>query len=119
MKKSIRSILAAFFLGASVLSMAGCEKLNEEQTEITPAMAQTLMEKYLENKGFDGDDFLSECEKMTIDGEEVYYFSWRTKAGENADKLFGMYAVSLDGENYYEYHSAREEWIKDMNADWK
>ena len=117
MKKLICGILAVFFLGAAGLSLSGCEKLEEESSKITPDMARVLVENYLKNKGFDGDDFLSECNEMTIDGETVYCFSWRTKSGENADKLFGMYAVSVDGKNYYEYHSAREEWIKDMNAE--
>ena len=117
MKKTMQGIMAAVSLGAAVMSFSGCEKLEGDNNKITPAMAKVLVEEYLENKGFDGDDFLSECNEMTIDGEAVYYFSWRTKAGENADKLFGMYAVSVDGKNYYEYHSGREEWIKDMNAE--
>ena len=47
----------------------------------------------------------------------MYVFSWRTKSGENADRLLGMYAVSFDGKIFYEYQSGRGEWIADMGGD--
>ena len=53
---------------------------------------------------------------MLIDGVKVYVYSWRTPAGENADRLFGMYAISADGKDFYEYQSAREEWILDVDG---
>ncbi len=54
---------------------------------------------------------------MVVEGEKVYVFSWRTKSGENADRLLGMYAVSFDGKIFYEYQSGRGEWIADMGGD--
>jgi len=47
---------------------------------------------------------------------KVYVYSWRTPAGENADRLFGMYAISVDGKDYYEYQSGRDEWIIDVDG---
>ena len=78
--------------------------------------AENLMISYLEEKGFANGDFLAEGTVMELDGVRVYAFSWRTKVNENADKLFGTYAVSTDGKIFYEYQSSRETWIRDSSA---
>lgn len=114
MKKLLVGIFAAVLLGAVSVSLSSCKKEEEpKQTGITQEQAAALMEDYLRIKGFDGDDFLAECKLMELDGVRVYAFSWRTKVNENADRLFGTYAVSLDGASYYEYQSEREVWIRD------
>lgn len=99
-----------------MISFSACGK-NTEEASITVEKAESLMTDYLESKGFGGDDFLSESNIMVLEGEQVYVFSWRTKAGENADKLLGMYAVSFDGKVFYEYQSGRNEWIVDMSGE--
>ncbi len=116
MKKIAEKIILCFFAGLMIFCFAACG--NDENTvAISPETAESLMVDYLENKGFSEGDFLSECTVMNVNGVQVYAFSWRVKAGENADKLFGMYAVSFDGKSFYEYQSARDEWIKDMNIE--
>lgn len=111
-----KNFMKTFFIAViMVLCFTACGG-NQNEVDISPETAESLMELYLKDKGFDNDDFLSECNIMEIDGTQVYAFSWRVKAGDNADKLFGMYAVSFDGKSFYEYQSARNEWIKDMNS---
>ena len=113
MRKTAGIIFAAV-IAAAVLCLAGCSE--KKTSEVSPEAARKLMETYLVEKGFADEDFLAEDNVMVIDGVKVYVFAWRTKAGENADRLFGMYAVSADGKTFYEYQSARDEWIKDMNS---
>lgn len=109
-------VLAVLAVCMTLICFSACGKTSDEPA-ISEAAAESLMETYLRDKGFGDNDFLSESNIMVIEGENVYVFSWRTKAGENADKLLGMYAVSFDGKNYYEYQEARDEWIRDMNAE--
>lgn len=113
MKKMALKVLAVLTVCATLICFSAC---SGREAAISVNTAASLMETYLESKGFGEDDFLSESDVMVIEGEEVYVFSWRVREGENADKLFGMYAVSLDGKSFYEYQEARDEWIKDMNA---
>ena len=110
--------MAKFFVAAvmliTVLCLTACGE--KPMPEVSPNVARANMVKYLVNKGFDTEtDFLSEENIMYIDDVKVYVYSWRTPAGENADRLFGMYAISADGKDYYEYQSARDEWIHDMD----
>ena len=114
MKKMTLKILAVLMMCVTLMCFSACNSGND--TTISVNAAEDRMELYLKGKGFGDDDFLSESNTMVIDEENVYVFSWRTKEGENADKLLGMYAISFNGKNYYEYQSARNEWIKDMNA---
>lgn len=114
MKKMTTKVLAVLTVCMMLICFSSCG--GGSDTTISVSAAEIRMETYLKNKGFGENDFLSEGDVMTIDGEQVYAFSWRVKEGENADRLFGMYAISLDGKSYYEYQEARGEWIKDMNA---
>lgn len=114
MKKKSTKVLAVLTVCIMLICFSACSSGGD--TTISVNAAEIRMEAYLESKGFGENDFLSEGEVMTIDGEKVYVFSWRVKDGENADRLFGMYAISLDGKSYYEYQETRGEWIKDMNA---
>lgn len=115
MKNIFRVILATVIL-AAVLCFSGCNG-EKKTSEVSPALAKSIMEKHLAVKGFDSEvDFLAEDNFMDIDGVKVYVFAWRTKEGENADRLFGMYAVSADGKDFYEYQSARDEWILDRDG---
>ncbi|MDE7278235.1 MAG: hypothetical protein K2N26_00690 [Oscillospiraceae bacterium] len=114
MKKMATKVLAVLTACALLICFSACS--GGRDMTISVNTAESRMETYLESKGFGEDDFLSESDVMVIEGEEVYVFSWRVKEGENADRLFGMYAISLDGKSYYEYQEARGEWIKDMNA---
>ncbi len=117
MRKTALKLLAALMICLSVMCFAACDESPEEEAGISIEQAESLMQSYLEDKGFAEGDFLAEGGVMVLDGEKVYSFSWRTKAGENADRLFGIYAVSFDGKNFYEYQSARDEWIKDMGEE--
>ena len=115
MKNIFRVILTVVMLSA-VLCLGGC-KDEKRASEVSPALAKSIMEKHLAVKGFDSEvDFLAEDNVMDIDGVKVYVFAWRTKEGENADRLFGMYAVSADGKEFYEYQPARNEWILDNDG---
>ena len=120
--KNVRMKIAAVLIAAlSVMSLAACSGKNKapQQTGMTESQAEAVLRDYLTSKGFDDDDFLAEGKLMELDGVRVYAFSWRTKVSENADRLFGTYAVSLDGMNFYEYQSDREVWIRDISSDWK
>lgn len=114
MKKMTTKALAVLTVCMVLICFSACS--GGRDTNISVNTAETRMETYLQSKGFGDNDFLSEGDIMTVDGEEVYVFSWRVKDGDNADRLFGMYAISLDGKSYYEYQEARDEWLKDMNA---
>lgn len=114
MKKMTTKVLAVLTVCMMLICFSACGGGNDAAISVNAA--EIRMETYLKSKGFEESDFLSEGEVMTIDGEKVYVFSWRVKDGENADRLFGMYAISLDGKGYYEYQETRGEWIKDMNA---
>lgn len=114
MKKIMTEVLTVLTMCVTLMCFSACSSDND--VTISVNSAEDRMEIYLKDKGFGDDDFLSESQTMVIDKENVYVFSWRTKEGENADKLLGMYAISFDGKSYYEYQSARGEWIKDMNA---
>ncbi len=116
MKETAYKIFWALTVCMAMISFSACGKTSGE-AGISVDEAESLMETYLENKGFGGDDFLSESDIMVVEGEKVYVFSWRTKSGENADRLLGMYAVSFDGKIFYEYQSGRGEWIADMGGD--
>ena len=119
MKKILMKVTAVLIVALSVMSFAACGKETQpQQTGMTKDQAESVLKNYLTSKGFDDDDFLAEGKMMDLDGVRVYAFSWRTKVNENADKLFGTYAVSLDGLSFYEYQSDRETWIRDISADW-
>lgn len=115
MKEMTLKIIAVLFVCIAMTAFSACSDKGDE-TGISLEAAESILTEYLSDKGFGEKDFLSESNIMVIDGEKVYAFSWRTKEGENADRLSGMYAVSFDGKSFYEYQSARNEWIKDMNA---
>ncbi len=117
MRKTALKLVAALMVCLSAMCFAACGGSAEKGKDITLVQAESLMREYLEDKGFGEEDILSEGNIMVLEDEKVYAFSWRTKVGENADKLFGMYAVSFDGKSFYEYQSARDEWIKDMNEE--
>ncbi|MBQ5318651.1 MAG: hypothetical protein J6K17_06125 [Oscillospiraceae bacterium] len=113
--KNIAKVIAATVMLMVVLCLAGCGE--KPSSEISVNSAKTKMVNYLKGKGYDTEtDFLSEENVMLIDGVKVYVYSWRTPAGENADRLFGMYAISVDGKDYYEYQSGRDEWILDVDG---
>ena len=115
MKNIVKAVFAVVML-AAVMCLTGCGE-EKKGSEISSNVAKSYMENYLIGKGYDKEtDFLAEENVMLIDGEKVYVFSWRTPAGENADRLFGMYAISADGKDYYEYQSARDEWIIDIDG---
>lgn len=115
MKGMTLKIIAVLLVCVAMAAFSACSGKDNE-TGISVEAAESLLTEYLSDKGFGERDFLSESNVMVIEGEKVYAFSWRTQEGENADKLSGMYAVSFDGKSFYEYQSARDEWIKDMNA---
>ena len=121
MKKMWMKIAAVLIAALTVMSFAACGENNTpaQQSGLSEYQAEEVLKNYLTSKGFSDDDFLAEGTLMDLDGVRVYAFSWRTKVNENADKLFGTYAVSLDGKSFYEYQSERETWIRDMSADWK
>lgn len=113
--KNIAKVIVTAVMLAAVLCLAGCGE--KPSSEISSSSAQTKMVNYLKDKGYDTEtDFLAEENVMLIDGVKVYVYSWRTPAGENADRLFGMYAISVDGKDYYEYQSGRDEWILDVDG---
>ena len=116
MKKMLTNILMAVIICVSVMAFSACTEKAPE-VDIGQEAAETALTDYLKNtKGFgDEGDFLAEPMVMVVEGESVYAFSWRVKEGENADRLFGTYAVSFDGESFYEYQSERGVWIKDIS----
>lgn len=116
MKKILTNILLTVMICISVTAFSACTEKAPE-VDIGQEAAETALSDYLKNtKGFgDEGDFLAEPMVMVIEGESVYAFSWRVKEGENADRLFGTYAVSFDGGSFYEYQSERDIWIKDMS----
>lgn len=121
MKKMFMRITAVLIIALSVMCFASCKDDSgkpSQQTGMTESQAEEILKNHLAAKGFTDDDFLAEGRLMELDGVRVYAFSWRTKVSENADRLFGTYAVSLDGFIFYEYQSERETWIRDMSADW-
>ncbi|MBQ7981761.1 MAG: hypothetical protein IJ305_09190 [Oscillospiraceae bacterium] len=114
--KNMAKAVMAVVMTAAVLCFAGCNK-EKPTSEVSSNVAQSNMVNYLIDKGYDTEtDFLAEENVMILDGVKVYVYSWRTPAGENADRLFGMYAISADGKDYYEYQSARGEWILDVDG---
>ncbi len=114
MKNITKAVLAVIMMTA-VLCFTGCGE--KKVSEVSSNVAKSNMVNYLIGKGYDTEsDFLAEENVMLIDGVKVYVYSWRTPAGENADRLFGMYAVSADGKDFYEYQSARDEWILDVDG---
>ncbi len=115
MKKILTNIFMAVIICISVTAFSACtEKASE--ADIGQEAAEAALTDYLKStKGFGEGDFLAEPMVMVIEGESVYAFSWRVKEGENADRLFGTYAVSFDGESFYEYQSERDIWIEDMS----
>lgn len=114
MRFSFKKFSAVILTAAAALAFSACS--GQQVSAVSPELAKTLMETYLEDKGFGENDFLAEDNIMEINDVKVYVYAWRTKEGENADRLLGMFAVSVDGKTYYEYQSARNEWIKDMNT---
>ena len=110
MKNIVKTILAVIMMTV-VVCLTACKE--KPVSEISSNVAQSNMVNFLVSKGYDTEtDFLSEENTMVIDDDvKVYVYSWRVPAGENADKLFGMYAISVDGKDYYEYQPARNEWI--------
>lgn len=116
MRKTALKLLSALLVCLSVMCFAACGNSLADERGIGLERAEILMKNYLEDKGFAEGDILAEGEVMVLEDEKVYVFSWRVKEGA-ADRLFGMYAVSFDGKSFYEYQSARNEWIKDMNAE--
>lgn len=99
----------------SVMAFSACtEKASE--VDIGQEAAEGVLTDYLkETKGFGEGDFLAEPMVMVIEGKSVYAFSWRVQDGDNADRLFGTYAVSCDGESFYEYQSERDFWLEDIS----
>ncbi len=113
-KNIVKAVIAAV-MTAAVLCLTGCGE--KPTSEVSSNVAKSYMEKYLIGKGYDTEtDFLAEENVMILDGVKVYVYSWRTPAGENADRLFGMYAISVDGKDYYEYQPVRDEWILDKDG---
>lgn len=110
MKKFLCTLL---MLALTLVTLAGCTQ-NAQEKDIGIVAAEGVLKEYLETKGFGGGDFLSEGETMNIDGVKVYAFSWRVVENEHSDRLFGTYAVSVGGNDFYEYQAERGEWIKDM-----
>ena len=114
MKNIVKAVLAVV-MTAVVLCLTACGE--KPSSEVSSSVAQQNMVKFLISKGYDTEtDFLAEENLMIIDDVKVYVYSWRTPAGENADRLFGMYAISVDGKDYYEYQSGRDEWILDVDG---
>lgn len=116
MKKMLTNILMAVMVYVSVTAFSACTDKRSE-IDIGQEAAEAALTDFLKEKGFGEGDFLAEPMVIVVDGESVYSFSWRVKEGENADRLFGTYAVSFDGKNFYEYQSERDIWIKDMNLE--
>lgn len=115
MRKILTNILIAVIICISVTAFSACTE-KASAADIGQEAAETLLSDYLSRaKGFGEGDFLAEPTVMVIEGERVYAFSWRVKDGENADRLFGTYAVSFDGESFYEYQTERNTWIQEMN----
>lgn len=115
MKKMLTNILMAAIICLSVMAFSACTEKAPE-VDIGQETAETVLADYLnKTKGFGEGDFLAEPMVMVIEGKSVYAFSWRVKDGENADRLFGTYAVSFDGESFYEYQSERDTWIEAIN----
>lgn len=114
MKKLLCTLLTLVLTFAAIATLTGCTQ-NAQEKDIGIAAAEGVLKEYLETKGFGEGDFLSEGETMNIDGVKVYVFSWRVVENEHSDRLFGTYAVSVGGNNFYEYQAERGEWIKDMN----
>lgn len=117
-KKAVRilSVLIVCIAAAVMLAACGSTDGTASDNAVSMEEAEALMISYLKGKGFADDDFLAEGTVMELDGVRVYAFSWRTKVNENADRLFGTYAVSTDGKSFYEYQSTRETWIRDSAA---
>lgn len=117
-KTAVRFLSVLIMCIAAAAFFAACSANTDGTSSdgISMEEAENLMISYLKSKGFAEDDFLAEGTVMELDGVRVYAFSWRTKVNENADKLFGTYAVSTDGKSFYEYQSAREAWIRDSAA---
>lgn len=116
MKKMLTNVFMAVIICISVMAFSACTEKAPE-ADIGQEAAEAVLTDFLnKTKGFGDDgDFLAEPMIMVVDGESVYAFSWRVKEGENADRLFGTYAVSFDGESFYEYQSERDIWIEDMS----
>lgn len=115
MKKMLTNVFMAVIIFISVMAFSACTEKAPE-VDIGREAAKEILTDFLSNtKGFGEGDFLAEPMIMVVDGESVYAFSWRVKEGENADRLFGTYAVSFDGESFYEYQSERDIWIEDMS----
>lgn len=115
MKKNLTNILIAVIICISVTAFSACTE-KASVADIGQGEAEAVLTDYLsKTKGFGEGDFLAEPMSMVVEGESVYAFSWRVKEGENADRLFGTYAVSIDGESFYEYQSERNVWIKDIS----
>lgn len=115
MKKMLTNILIAVIICVSVTAFSACTEKAPE-VNIGQEEAEAVLTDFLSRtKGFGEGDFLAEPMVMVVEGENVYAFSWRVKEGENADRLFGTYAVSFDGESFYEYQSERGVWIKDIS----
>lgn len=115
MKNIAKTVMAAAVL-AVMLCLTACSS-EKPTSEVSSNVAKSNMVNYLIDKGYDTEtDFLAEENVMILDGVKVYVYSWRTPAGENADRLFGMYAISADGKDYYEYQPARNEWILDVDG---
>ncbi|MDE6132174.1 MAG: hypothetical protein K2G04_02175 [Oscillospiraceae bacterium] len=116
MKKMLINILMAVIISLSLMTFSACTPKAFE-VDIGQEAAGAALAEYLSlTKGFGEGDFLAEPMVMVIEGKSVYAFSWRVKDGENADRLFGTYAVSCDGESFYEYQSERDIWIEDISA---
>lgn len=116
MKKILTNILMAAAIFISVTAFTACTDKGSE-IDIGQKAAEAALTDFLKAKGFDEGDFLAEPMVMVIDDESVYSFSWRVRDGENADRLFGTYAVSFDGKRFYEYQSERDTWIRDMGSE--
>ena len=120
MKKTavkILSVLLMCIVAAAVFAACSTDTGDTlPNNSISMDEAEDLMISYLKDKGFEENDFLAEGTVMELDGVRVYAFSWRTKVNENADRLFGTYAISTDGKSFYEYQSSRETWIRDSSA---
>ena len=115
MKKMLTNILMAVIICISVMAFSACTEKAPE-ADIGQEAAEEVLTDFLKNtKGFGDGDFLAEPMIMVVEGENVYTFSWRVKEGENADRLFGTYAVSFDGESFYEYQPDRDVWIEDIS----
>ncbi|MBP1560008.1 MAG: hypothetical protein J6C96_02025 [Oscillospiraceae bacterium] len=116
MKKTFIKALAAMLVALMAFCFSACGDSGKNAVPVEEA--QKILEDYLVTKGFDKEnDFLSEPMVMEINGVSVYAFSWRIKSGEHADKLFGTYAVSFDGTEFYEYQAGRDDWIKCIKAE--